>query len=46
MTTQTPIFETLAPGEVYVLHIIDGIVEYIVNDSGEAYLKRAHPHEK
>lgn len=40
MTTQTPIFETLAPNEVYILCIIDGCVEYITNIDGEAIFKK------
>lgn len=41
MTRQTPIFETLASGEVYVLNIIDDCVEYIANIDGVAVLKRS-----
>lgn len=40
MTSRTPIFETLATGEVYILHIIDGCVEYIANIDGDAVFKR------
>ena len=40
MMNQTPIFETLAPGEVYILNIIDGCFEYIANIDGEAMLKQ------
>jgi hypothetical protein len=34
MTSQTPIFETLAPGEVFILYIIDDGIEYISNVDG------------
>lgn len=44
MTTQ-PIFKTLAPDEIYILHIIDGRVKYIANIDGEAFLKES-PLEK
>ena len=40
MNGQTPIFETLAPGEVYILTRIDDCVEYIANIDGEAVLER------
>lgn len=46
MTTQTPIFETLASGDVYILYIIDGCVEYLVNVDGVAILKRTCPDEQ
>jgi len=41
MTRQTPIFETLAPGEVYILNIIDDCVEYLANIDGVVIFKRA-----
>ena len=45
MKEETPIFETVAPGEVYILYTIDGCVEYIANIDGKAMLKRACPEE-
>ena len=40
MTRHTPIFKTLAPDEVYILHVTDGNVEYITNKDGEAIFKK------
>lgn len=39
MTSHTPIFETLAPGDVYILFLIDGCVKYITNVDGVASLR-------
>ena len=41
MTAQTPIFETLAPSEVYILYLLDDCVEYIANIDGVAILRKS-----
>lgn len=43
---QTPIFETLSPGEVYILYVIDGAIEYIANIDGIAVLKKSNNDDK
>lgn len=37
---EEPIYETLAPSEVYILTRIDDCVEYIANIDGDAVFKR------
>lgn len=40
MKEEISIFETIAPGEVYILTRIDDCVEYIANIDGKAVLKK------
>jgi hypothetical protein len=40
MKEETPIFETVAPGEVYILTRIDDCVEYIANIDGDVVFKK------
>ncbi|MBW2077894.1 MAG: hypothetical protein JRI71_10175 [Deltaproteobacteria bacterium] len=39
--TRQSIFETISPGDVYILTITDGCAEYIANVDGVAVFKTA-----